>query len=60
VLSQLFDIMHIDGASTMALPLEVPRGARFVQPKLDADVQYLAASDALRHAVLREVCLRES
>jgi hypothetical protein len=29
------------------------RGARFVQPRLVAEVQHLAGTDALRHAVLR-------
>jgi hypothetical protein len=34
---------------------ELPRSARFVQPRLRAEVQYLAGTDALRHAVLRGV-----
>jgi bifunctional non-homologous end joining protein LigD len=34
---------------------ELPRSARFVQPRLIAEVQYLAGSDVLRHRTLRTV-----
>ncbi len=33
----------------------LPRGARHCQPRLVCEVRYLAGSDALRHATLREV-----
>jgi bifunctional non-homologous end joining protein LigD len=36
--------------SPFAAAVELPRRARFVQPRLMAEVQYLAGSDALRHA----------
>jgi bifunctional non-homologous end joining protein LigD len=36
-------------------PGELPRGARHCQPRLVCEVQYLAGSEALRHAVLRAV-----
>jgi bifunctional non-homologous end joining protein LigD len=37
----------------------LPRGARHCQPRLICEVQYLAGSEALRHAVLRGVRPRE-
>jgi hypothetical protein len=37
----------------------LPRTARFVEPRLVADVQYLAGSDALRHAAIRAVRVRD-
>jgi bifunctional non-homologous end joining protein LigD len=33
----------------------IPRGARHCQPRLMCEVRYLAGSDALRHATLRDV-----
>jgi bifunctional non-homologous end joining protein LigD len=40
-------------------PTRLPRLARFVEPRLVAEVQYLAGSDALRHAVFRSVRVRD-
>jgi hypothetical protein len=37
----------------------LPRNARFVEPRLVAEVQYLTDSDALRHAVFRSVRVRD-
>jgi hypothetical protein len=43
------------GSPFARTPVPVSRQARFVEPQLVADVQYLAGSEALRHARLRGV-----
>jgi hypothetical protein len=43
--------------SPFAAAAQIPRGVRSVQPRLIAEVQYLAGSDVLRHALLRDVRL---
>jgi bifunctional non-homologous end joining protein LigD len=39
-------------------PVPVPKAARFVEPRLVADVQYLAGASSLRHAKLEGVQVR--
>jgi bifunctional non-homologous end joining protein LigD len=45
----------IEQKRTPFAPSPLPRGVRHCQPRLVCEVQYLAGSEALRHAVLRGV-----
>jgi hypothetical protein len=57
---QLIAVLEkIEQAQSPFAAAPLPRDVRYVQPRVVADVQYLAGANSLRHSRLRSVRLAE-